>query len=625
MLAVRTFTGMFLTLAICGSAYAQDALDLLSEKQIRTFSTRANPLLVAAILSNKVSLRQAGITSPLRLSHLMTQFATETGGLRRLDENLNYTADRLLTVFRKTIKTRAKAVELAGRPQVTANYVYGNKLGNCGRHTNDGWSYRGSGFIQLTGRDNFRARANELKLPLEANPDIVRQPREGLLAAMAYWSSRRVNTAADKDDARAVRVLVNGKAAVGYAESLLWLKRARLAFGAAQETEADGNELQHVAEVLQSLGLLDSSFESSTEGDKVVEALKTFQRERSLAETGRLDEETLYSLTDPLNWRAGAIEADPEGHATESCLETGLIFDLHGVASKLVVNSRSEESGLQPLGEKGSGELTPSSQLETVELERLNNAKPRYADYETGASTGKPDPNFVPFSVIDPDERELVSNTTESPVRAVVQITFVKPSNQAQYNCSGTMIAKNVVLTAAHCVHDGGPGGEWSDEIVVYPARNATQSPFGQCQSKAIFVLDGWMNPSPSTDKRLYDLAAIKLDCDVGEKTGWVEMTEISDSDGEVATTIRGYPCDKTPAGRMWVSRDRIRAYAARKLFYQNDTYGCMSGSGVLEPSGRLVAVHTNGLHGEEPWSSNNAGTRLTAGVVGQLRSWIEE
>src|SRR5690242_3505831 len=110
-------TALIVSLSLLsGGAAAQDALEILSESHIRAFSPRANRDIVQAILSNKDTLRRAGVTSARRISYLLAQFATETGGMVRLDENMNYTADRLLAVYPRTITSRALAISLAGRP-----------------------------------------------------------------------------------------------------------------------------------------------------------------------------------------------------------------------------------------------------------------------------------------------------------------------------------------------------------------------------------------------------------------------------------------------------------------------------------------------------------------------------
>ena len=147
----------------------------------------------------------------------------------------------------------------------------------------------------------------------------------------------------------------------------------------------------------------------------------------------------------------------------------------------------------------------------------------------------------------------------------------------------------------------------------MIPGRNGGVKPFGVCGARQLFAIQGWISNGSLGDARYFDLGAIVLDCEVGLQTGWFALKS-KEHAGQADTTIHGYPCDKAPVGRQWVSRDIIRHREHNKIFYQNDTYGCMSGSPVFldDDKQSVAAIHTNGLHGEDPWKSNNAATDLT-------------
>ncbi|MCU0728992.1 MAG: hypothetical protein MUF41_02655, partial [Sphingopyxis sp.] len=115
-------------------------------------------------------------TNWLRLAHFLAQTATETGGFRALSENLNYSATGLVATWPSRFPTRAAAEEYAMQPEKLANAVYANRLGNGPPESGDGWRYRGRGLIQLTGRDNYVARARETGLPLVTNPAMAADP-----------------------------------------------------------------------------------------------------------------------------------------------------------------------------------------------------------------------------------------------------------------------------------------------------------------------------------------------------------------------------------------------------------------------------------------------------------------
>jgi putative chitinase len=633
---IRSAALALIIVVVPSPAGSQGALDALTTDNIRKFSPRAASELVDALVTHRSYLRDAEISTPPRLVHFLTQLATETGGLRRIDENLSYSAKRLTEVFSRV--SREKAKELAGRPVETANYVYGDILGNLGRHTNDGWDYRGSGFIQLTGRYNFRKRGNEVDLPLEARPDIARRPQEGLLAATAYWTARQINAAADADQLKRVRVLVNGKRAHGYEASKIWYRRAQSLFVAGEAASETGpavagspttEDLQSAVGVLRELGFLEQGSEEAGVDEKSLsDALKAYQKSRGLRETGTLDEDTLYEITDPREWKTLPSDgeeqppADTRLEAGSQSLHQGISYDIQSGASSSV-DGAALPTGESP-SDAGSGILSNETSLSQLEMDQLAEAAPLYPSYEQREGIRDRSGDFIPYSVIEPDTREVVVNTTEYPSRAIVQISFVNASNGKRYSCTGGMIGANFVLTAGHCVHDGGPGGGWHRDFVIYPGRNGPLKPFGSCSASQLYSVEGWVNAASADEGRLYDIGAIKLDCDIGRQTGWLRLSTAADSIVGTQTMIQGYPCDKTPAGKAWVSRDEVRGVLPQKLFYQNDTYGCMSGAPVFTDGDQgIVGVHTNGLHGEEPWNSNNAGTRITETAIQDLRAWM--
>ncbi|MDX0488362.1 hypothetical protein GOC76_30030 [Sinorhizobium medicae] len=288
--------GAFLLLltAPCSAADAEMA------KKFAAFSPGASAKLVQSFIEYWEFAEKAGINNDLRIQHFIAQVATETGGLRRIDENLSYRPARLLKVFKSRV-SRADAQRLAHDPIATANHVYCYRrdLGNGG--PNDGWDYRGSGFLQLTGKANFEARGKEVGLPLGANPELARQPREGMMAAAAYWKSKRINAAADKDDLVRVRALVNG-GSNGLPEAKIWLARAKRYFAAKttapQESASKREEARAVQDLLASMGVLVKGPEESVSRNQFRDALKEFQKSRGIPQTGEYNDETLYKLTD---------------------------------------------------------------------------------------------------------------------------------------------------------------------------------------------------------------------------------------------------------------------------------------------------------------------------------------
>ncbi len=115
--------------------------------------------------------------SPEGAAHFLGQCHHESGGFRRTEENLNYSANALRKRFSRYFKTDEQSEEYARQPEKIANYVYMDvnrkyALGNT--QDGDGWLWRGRGFIQCTGRFNYRAFASEMRLPeVMDSPDLV--------------------------------------------------------------------------------------------------------------------------------------------------------------------------------------------------------------------------------------------------------------------------------------------------------------------------------------------------------------------------------------------------------------------------------------------------------------------
>jgi putative chitinase len=113
-----------------------------------------------------------GITTNLRLAHFLAQCALESTNFTAVVENLNYSAQRLLQVFPKYFKN-VDPNAYARNPQKIGSRVYANRMGNGDEASGDGYKYRGRGYIQLTGKNNYQAFSGFIGEDCVANPDLV--------------------------------------------------------------------------------------------------------------------------------------------------------------------------------------------------------------------------------------------------------------------------------------------------------------------------------------------------------------------------------------------------------------------------------------------------------------------
>ena len=112
--------------------------------------------------------------SPARAAHFFGQTAHETGGFKAFSENLSYGAKGLMGVFKKYFPDAKTAARYERKPEMIANKVYANRMGNGPEASGDGWKYRGRGALQLTGKDNYAAFAKYCNRPdVMTNPDLV--------------------------------------------------------------------------------------------------------------------------------------------------------------------------------------------------------------------------------------------------------------------------------------------------------------------------------------------------------------------------------------------------------------------------------------------------------------------
>ena len=138
-----------------------------------------------------------GINTPLRLAHFLAQCGHESGGFRATQENLNYSAKGLNGIFRKYFPTEASAAAYARQPAKIAAKVYGGRMGNGAESTGEGYKFRGRGYIQLTGKENYTAFGKSIGEDIISNPDIVAS-KYALLSAAWFFSKNGLHRMADE-------------------------------------------------------------------------------------------------------------------------------------------------------------------------------------------------------------------------------------------------------------------------------------------------------------------------------------------------------------------------------------------------------------------------------------------
>ena len=162
------------------------------------------------------------ITTPLRLAHFLSQCGHESGGFKAVNENLNYSAKGLMGTFKKYFPTEDVAKRYERKPELIASKVYANRMANGDEASKDGFKFRGRGYIQLTGRDNYTKFSKFIGEDCVNGSDLV-ATKYPLASAAFFFDSNKLWSICDKgaDEATvtAVTKRVNG-GTIGLADRL---------------------------------------------------------------------------------------------------------------------------------------------------------------------------------------------------------------------------------------------------------------------------------------------------------------------------------------------------------------------------------------------------------------------
>ncbi len=160
-----------------------------------------------------------GIDDELKLAHFLGQTAYESNHFNAVRENLKYSAAALLRVFPKYFDNDS-STEYAYQEDKIANRAYANRLGNGDEASGDGYNYRGRGYIQLTGKDNYQRFGNSIGQDTVTNPDLVATSYP-LLSAAYFFRSNNIFAVCEQgatvDTVTAVTKLIN-TAKIGLAD-----------------------------------------------------------------------------------------------------------------------------------------------------------------------------------------------------------------------------------------------------------------------------------------------------------------------------------------------------------------------------------------------------------------------
>jgi putative chitinase len=144
----------------------------------------------------------------------LAQCAHESMGFARIEENLNYSEAGLLRTFPRYFKSEEEAKKYANNPELIANKLYANRMGNCNEASGDGWLHRGMGVLQITGADNqnefIHKEPRLMGKTFDKDANILLTPYWSAYSAAWFWHKINGNGLADKDDLMGITARING-------------------------------------------------------------------------------------------------------------------------------------------------------------------------------------------------------------------------------------------------------------------------------------------------------------------------------------------------------------------------------------------------------------------------------
>lgn len=183
---------------------------ILTKEMLREFAPKAKSGAELHKAMEKI-LPKYDIDTPNRIAMFLAQCGHESGGFRLIEENLNYSAKALDAVFGKYFARAGRdAKAYARKPEKIANIVYASRMGNGDTDSGDGWRYRGRGYIQLTGKNNYDSFASDIGVSTTSVVEYLETIEGALESACWFWKENGLNRYADDQDIRGATKRING-------------------------------------------------------------------------------------------------------------------------------------------------------------------------------------------------------------------------------------------------------------------------------------------------------------------------------------------------------------------------------------------------------------------------------
>ena len=181
---------------------------ITAEQFHKLFPRNPEPAVWAEAMANVFPTYE--INTPQRIAAYLAQCGHESGGWKAVRENLNYSAKGLMGIFKKYFPTVTLANAYQRQPEMIANKVYANRMGNGPEESGEGYKFCGRGLIQLTGKQNYTKFAADLGISVDETVAYLETPEGAVSSAGWFWDNNDLNKFCDNDDFVGLTKRING-------------------------------------------------------------------------------------------------------------------------------------------------------------------------------------------------------------------------------------------------------------------------------------------------------------------------------------------------------------------------------------------------------------------------------
>jgi len=225
------------------------------------------------------------------------------------------------------------------------------------------------------------------------------------------------------------------------------------------------------------------------------------------------------------------------------------------------------------------------------------------------------------------DNRKIINypeNHKLSELKKVGRVIISSINGGISKSCSGTLVGRNLVLTAAHCIYDDINHVVWSGKTTFSLNQSGNHKPYGSYVAKKVYLpSDYFENMSEEAGKisqyqRENDYAIVVLNKNIGDAHGWHGLFNDTSS-YEKEVEVLSYPSDKNKH-LVYEKCTATEDYFSEKTYkFDCDTITGTSGAGLFDTDNKVIGVaSTAGRYSAQAF-------RFTEDSFKIIRGWIKD